>query len=123
MPHATASVRRISPRLVAALVVGVVMAGFTAGPSLARESKTMFEGVTACKAWCDSNNQTLSSQHRCYVRCERYWMCNGSDSTATTCADKPAAVREQGPVTPPTPQPSTRKGPAADRSGVVLAPR
>lgn len=122
MPHVTASARRISPRLVAALFVGVAMAGFTAGPSLARESKTMFQGVTACKAWCDANNQTLNSQHRCYVGCERYWMCNGSDSTTTTCADKPAAVREQGPVTP-TPQPPPRRGEAVGKTGGVLARR
>jgi hypothetical protein len=120
--NASAPARRFSPRLGVALFVGVLMAAVTAGPTLARESKTMLQGVTACKAWCDANNQTLSAQHRCYVGCERYWMCNGSDSTTTTCADKPAAVREQGPVTPPPP-PSQREGVRGGRAGALLSPR
>lgn len=104
---------------VAGLLAAAVLAGATV-PVLAKERQTMLAGVTACKASCDRNNRTLPSQHRCYVACERYWMCNGSDSTATTCADKPAVdARVDGGPAPPPAQP---KGPAAIQRNPAVAP-
>jgi hypothetical protein len=102
-------------KAIAATALGVlVLAGATV-PVLAKERQTMLQGVTACKATCDRINRMIPSQHRCYVACERYWMCNGSDSTATTCADKPAVdARVDGGAGP---------HPPAQPQGPALAPR
>ena len=104
---------RLDPRKLAALfVLGAAVLAGSVVPALAKERQTMSQGVRACKAWCDGNNSTVGSQHACYVRCERYWMCNGSDSTTTTCADKPPLAR--GEASQPQPPPFRTEGaPAA----------
>lgn len=62
----------------------------------AKERQTMKNGVAACKQWCDQNNKTVPNQSACYTACEKYWLCNGSDSTAITCQDgKNLAVESQ----------------------------
>lgn len=80
----------------------------------------MSQGVRVCKAWCDRNSNTVSSEHSCYVRCARYWMCNGRDSTASSCADKPALARAENPA-PEPPQPSPTR-PARVPSRLAAAP-
>jgi len=94
---------RPGPRKIAALIaIGALVLGASVAPALAKETRTMLSGVTACKAECDRINRTINSQHICYVNCERYWMCHGRDSTATTCADRPSVgALEQAPTAPP----------------------
>ncbi|MBL8559847.1 MAG: hypothetical protein JNM47_14080 [Hyphomonadaceae bacterium] len=100
---------RISARKIAAIVaLGAFALAGSVVPVLAKERQTMSQGVRACKAWCDANNRSVGAQHTCYVRCERYWMCNGSDSTASTCADKPPLSRATD-VTPEPPQPAPNR--------------
>lgn len=88
------------------------------GPAGARENQTMLEGVTACKRACDRMNRTVESQHRCYVQCERYWLCNGRDSTASTCAER--SVLPSDDTSNPTPTP--RHSEAAPRTSTVGVP-
>lgn len=78
-------------------VAAIGMAVFVTSPipGWARESQTMKSGVTACKAACDRLNKTVASQHACYVACEKYWLCNGRDSTRSTCADGRALTVER----------------------------
>lgn len=113
--HPGPSVARLSSRKLAAIIaVGVAVLAGAVVPALAKERQTMRDGVRACKAFCDRNNTTIGSQHSCYVRCERYWMCNGRDSTTTTCADKPALAQAETP-TPQPPSHPTRPARAPTR--------
>lgn len=87
-------------RMALAVALGVlVLAGATV-PVLAKENKTMQQGVGVCKAWCDANRRG-AEQQKCSSNCERYWLCNGSDSTTQTCADAPPKQREAAPQPPP----------------------
>ena len=65
-----------------------------ATPLLAKERISISRGTAACKAWCDKNNATAESAGQCYIRCERYWLCNGSDSTADSCAGAPRVASD-----------------------------
>jgi len=85
---------------VVALAIVIASLVPMATPAVARERQTMLEGVTACKQACDRNNRTVTSQHACYVACERYWLCNGSDATASDCADG-RALTVEGSTNPP----------------------
>ncbi len=68
----------------------------------AKENKPISQGVAECKQWCDTHNKTVAGQHACYVNCEKYWGCNGSDSTAQTCADARNLAVEPGGGSGPT---------------------
>jgi hypothetical protein len=103
------------------LAVAVIgMAALVTSPTAgwARESQTMKSGVAACKASCDKLNKTVASQHACYVACEKYWLCNGRDSTKSTCADGRALRVERAP-------PGTRppRLPQSLKRGTPVAPR
>jgi hypothetical protein len=88
---------------VAVVALAILIASLVqmATPAVARERQTMLEGVTACKQACDRNNRTVTSQHACYMACESYWMCNDSDATAETCADRPSLSAMEGTSDPP----------------------
>jgi hypothetical protein len=77
-------------------------------PALARERQTKQDGVAACKAACDRYNRTVASQHACYVKCEKYWLCNGSDATADDCRDGRALTLERGHRQPRRPEAAKR---------------
>jgi ribosomal protein S27E len=78
---------RVLRRAGCAFALGLVFLAATGPAVFAKEKVPMAKGVAACKGWCDKNNSTVSSQSACYSACEKYWLCNGSDSTASTCAD------------------------------------
>ncbi len=101
---------------VTVVFVVIVVASLIQNPTLAlaKERKPMKAGVSECKAWCDRNNKTVASQHACYVNCEKYWLCQGSDATASTCADGKALGLEQSP--PSNPTPNTRKPTAGTKA-------
>lgn len=86
--------------------IAVLVTGIAASESTAKESKTMYEGVTACRKWCKEHNKTVASQSQCGDNCEKYWACNGSDSTPQICKD----IRDGGKAQAPTamPQPALR---------------
>jgi hypothetical protein len=93
-----------------ALVITALAFTVAVPAAVAKERKTMFQGVMECKSWCDQNNSTLASQAECRRKCEVYWMCNGSDSTATTCADAPRSAALPSP-TPNPPPPTSNVAP------------
>ena len=68
-----------------ALGILTQLASVGLAPAAAKEPKTILEGVTACKKWCDEHNRTEKSRQECKDNCERYWACNGSDSTPKIC--------------------------------------
>lgn len=85
------------------LAISVALAGMvpmaTLGPvSHAKESVTILQGVTACKRWCD-NHRRGNERSKCRDNCERYWACNGRDSTAATCRTVKEALDSQSSVT------------------------
>lgn len=69
----------------------------------AKERQTMKNGVAACKQWCDQNNKTVPNLSACYIACEKYWLCNGSDSTAATCQEGKNLAADRGAGTQPNP--------------------
>lgn len=85
--------RKIVLSLAVFAVAGLALAGLGSEPSLAKEKKSIIEGQKACRAWCDAHNKTENSQGKCYLKCDVYWACNGSDSTEETCRDTKAAER------------------------------
>jgi len=92
-------------RICGAFLIGILVAAGASSTALAREKKPMVEGVAECKNWCDQHNKTAASQHACYVNCEKYWGCNGSDATAQTCADvNNLAVEPDGGTKPGNPK-------------------
>lgn len=96
---------------VAALaIVAFVLLGLGSVPSIAKEKKTMKDGMTACRAWCEKNNKTIASQQKCFRGCETYWACHGSDSTKESCEGVKAAER-------PSPQLPTGMEDNTDRPG------
>ena len=87
----------------ALIVVLLATTAFMSVPATAKEKQSMKNGVAACKRWCDGSNSTTDSQRVCYVKCEKYWLCNGRDSTASTCADGRNLEVDRGDTpTPPT---------------------
>ncbi len=97
----SAPAARPGPRKIAALIaIGALVLGASVVLALAKERITMLRGVGVCKAWCDAN-RVGAELAKCRQNCENYWMCNGSDSTAQTCADAPPKVREAAPQPPP----------------------
>jgi hypothetical protein len=65
--------------------------------ALAKEIMTIKQGMEACVAWCEKKNKTPHSIGKCRRSCERYWACNGSDSTAETCQAVPPEASRQLP--------------------------
>jgi PAN domain len=75
-------------RAAAALAIATLALAAAGHIALAKERKSMLQGVTECKAWCDKRHATPSSGiQTCYRKCEAYWMCYGSDSTEESCKD------------------------------------
>jgi len=96
------------------LVLALIMLSGAPFVALAKESLSMVAGKQACDRWCEQNNKTDASKSKCYVQCDIYWSCNGSDSTAHSCQfikdayrnilnvapTKPPSVAQPGNVTP-----------------------
>ena len=83
--HAMRTLVRMMLAFMSATLV-VASLGFVA---LAKEKKSMLQGVTECKAWCVKRHGSAPSNaiQTCYRKCEAYWMCHGSNSTEETCKD------------------------------------
>jgi hypothetical protein len=98
-----------------ALVLGLFVVIGVSTSTLAKERQTVNDGWNACVKWCDDHNKTDNSRSTCYKNCEKYWKCNGSDSTPELCRSAGAAA-----IAPPTsvlPPPTTNpKAPVAGRT-------
>lgn len=92
-------------KAVFALVFAAILAFGLGGPAIAKEKKTVKEGMAACIAWCERHNKTVNSQGKCIARCGKYWGCNGADATAATCEAAKTPVRDD---LPPMPAPILR---------------
>lgn len=116
MPYFEIKYRRFAVVLLVIFIAALVQ---NQTLSFAKERQTMKDGVAECKSWCDRNNKTVASQHSCYVNCEKYWLCKGSDATAITCADGRALSIEQVAPTDPTPKP---KRPLVGKKATSIEP-
>lgn len=72
-------------RVVGALAVGLLLLGGTGPASLAKENKTVSQGLAACDAWCDTHNRPGSARAKCRAACYVYWVCNGSNAMKAEC--------------------------------------
>lgn len=107
-------------RKASALVLGLLVLAGASSAALAKEKQTVKAGMGACKQWCDKN-RTGIQRTECYKGCERYWACNGSDSTVALCkgvtGSLDAAV-DQGTGGQNNPGPTPRKP-----AGITKAPQ
>lgn len=90
------------------LVLALIMLSGAPFVALAKEAQTSAAGKKACDEWCAKNNKTDASRSKCYVQCDIYWSCNGSDSTAHTCqfvksayANMLTVAPKKSPIVPP----------------------
>lgn len=82
--------KRPAARFASKLALAAVLVSGVAGVAIARERQTTAQGITACSNWCWSHNSTNKKIQQCWNACDAYWLCNGSDATATSCARAPA---------------------------------
>ena len=100
-----------------AVIFGTFMLVGTVGLALAKENKTVNDGWNACVSWCDAHNKTQNSRDICYKNCEKYWKCNGSDSTPELCSSAAAAAIVLPPKTGVVTTPPTQVIPKAPVTG------
>jgi hypothetical protein len=70
---------------VSALVLMLGLVSYS-GNALAREKQTIGQGLPACNNYCEAHNKTARSINGCKNGCLTYWLCNGADADATSCA-------------------------------------
>jgi hypothetical protein len=100
-------------------VVAIAMFFGAGADVLAKERRTVAEGLAACRQWCEAHNRTLPSRSQCIANCEKYWACNGSDSTANTCRLVLEALPGKSPPVGPAPRPG---GAVATKPGLAVGP-
>ncbi len=112
--HPKAATRTLI-RAMLALVSATLLATGLGFVAIAKEKKTMLQGVTECKAWCVKRHGSAPSNaiQVCYRKCEAYWMCYGSDSTEVSCKDGRALLERTSPQLPPGMEDNTDR-PGAD---------
>ncbi len=59
---------------------GLLMLIGTVEMTLARENRTVADGLAACEDYCRKENRTLESRQKCIGNCVAYWCQNGSDA-------------------------------------------
>ena len=100
--------RYLCNRFAGFLLLALTISSGTPFMALAKEKQSIREGNSACVKWCWEHNKTETSRSKCYVACDIYWNCNGSDSTAYTCQfikDAYKNLLQATPKNPTTPVP------------------